>query len=263
MDFNEKGFLGTAIVEFSKSVEEHYAAFFEACSRINELAHAVKFELEVHNKDGQEVLAATLFLRLLNGFQATVILSRLGLVTEAKIVLRSALESLFILRLLCKDEKFLAEYVGSDEVRRLKWMNVASQSKSPLFNELRSYATPSVRQELEEKIKRNNWKELKPNDVAHRAGLLEMYEADYRLLSEEVHTLPRSMQYLLKADEAGDVSMFDWGPSAEGIEYVLVTAIRSLFIGLVAVTELFKVNKTEDLAIVDRTLTTLAGELKA
>ena len=118
MDFNEKGFLGTAIVEFSKSVEEHYAAFFEACSRINELAHAVKFELEVHNKDGQEVLAATLFLRLLNGFQATVILSRLGLVTEAKIVLRSALESLFILRLLCKDEKFLAEYVGSDEVRR-------------------------------------------------------------------------------------------------------------------------------------------------
>lgn len=83
------------------------------------------------------------------------------------------------------------------------------------------------------------------------------------ILSEEVHTLPKSMQYLLGTDEAGDISMFNWGPTAEGIEYVLFTAIRTLFIGLVAVTELFKINKAEDLAIVDQTLTTLAEQLKA
>ena len=186
MDFNEKGFLGTVILNFARSVDVCYVQFFEASAKINELAQAVKFELKVHNKDGQEVLAASLFLRVLNGFQATVILSRLGLINDAKVVLRGALESLFILKLLCKDEKFLAEYVGSDEVRRLKWMNVASQNKSALFSEVRTYATLIVRQELEEKIKikTNDWKELKAIDIARRAGLLEMYETDYRLLSE-------------------------------------------------------------------------------
>jgi hypothetical protein len=113
MDFNEKGFLGTAIDEFSKSVQIQYARFFQLSHQINELAHATKFELQVHNLDPQEYLAATLFLRLLNGFEATVILGTKGLLFEAKVVLRSVIETLFILKLLCKEEAFALEYLGS------------------------------------------------------------------------------------------------------------------------------------------------------
>ena len=115
MDFNEKGFLGTAIDEFSRSAQAQYVKFFELTRQINELAHALKFELQAHNRDHQEYLAATLFLRLLNGFQATVILGIKGLLFEGKVVLRSVIESLFILRLLCKEEGFALEYLGSSK----------------------------------------------------------------------------------------------------------------------------------------------------
>jgi hypothetical protein len=263
MDFNEKGFLGTQVSEFRASVEAHYPDFFKACYHVNELAHTIKFKLKVHNHDGQEVLAATVFLRVLNGFQATTLLARVGLITDARVVLRSTLESLFVLKLLCEEESFFREYIGSDQVLRLKWMNVASQSKSRLFDELRSYATPKVRQELEEQIKKNKWKELKPIEVAGRAGLQEMYDTDYRPLSEEVHALPRSMDYLLGTDEAGEVRDFNWGPTDKGIDYLLFTAIRVLFIALVSVTKLFEVESNNELMGVEKTLTDLGSLLRA
>lgn len=206
-------------------------------------------------------MVAILFLRVLNAYQATVLLAKLGLITEAKVVLRNAIESLFIFRLLSKDRKFLVEYVGSDEVRRLKWMNVASESKSPLFKGLRDYATSSVRQQLKAKIDNNHWKELKAIDVANRAGLKEMYDTDYRLLSEEVHTLPKSMEYLLGANEDGKLTTFEWGPTDKGIDYVLFTAIRVLSVSLVVLAELFSLNKTEELRSIDVALNGLAERL--
>jgi len=261
MDFNEEGFLGTAISDFTKAVESRYSDFFDACNKINKLAQGLKFELQIHNKDGREVLVATLFLRILNAYQAIILVTKLGLIVEAKVVLRSAIESLFILRLLSQDRKFLTEYVGSDEVRRLKWMNVALDSKSTLFDKLRDHATSALREELKGKIDKNQWKELKTIDVASRAGLKEMYDTDYRLLSEEVHTLPISMEYLLGADEDGDIRTFEWGPTDKGIDYVLFTAIRVLFISLVALAELFELNKAEDLRSIDATLHALAERL--
>jgi hypothetical protein len=263
MDFNEEGFLGTAISDFTKAVESRYSDFFDACNKINKLAQGLKFELQIHNKDGREVLVATLFLRILNAYQAIILVTKLGLIVAAKVVLRSAIESLFILRLLSQDRKFLTEYVGSDEVRRLKWMNVALDGKSTLFDKLRDHATSALREELKGKIDKNQWKELKTIDVASRAGLREMYDTDYRLLSEEVHTLPRSMEYLLGADEDGDIRTFEWGPTDKGIDYVLFTAIRVLFISLVALAELFELNKAEDLRSIDATLHALAERLSA
>ncbi len=47
MDFNEQGFLGISIGDFSRSVQVHHPKFFELSHDINQLAHAIKFELKV------------------------------------------------------------------------------------------------------------------------------------------------------------------------------------------------------------------------
>ncbi len=263
MDFNEKGFLGTAIGEFIQSVESRYSDFFETCYRVNELAHDTRSQLKVHNHDGQEVFAASIFIRLHNGFQGTVILARMGMVIDAKTVLRGTLESLFILKLLCEDKTFVAEYVGSDQVRRLKWMNVALQTKDPNFDSVRKHATPEVIEKLKQEINQHKWKELSAADVARRAQLQSLYDTDYRLLSEETHTLPRSLEHLTSADDTGDITGFEWGPSDESLDYILFTAIRVLFIALVSVTKLFSIDKKEELTKVDQDLTHLASLLKA
>ena len=172
MDFNEKGFLGTAISEFTVSAQARYSDFFDACYRINELAQATKFEFTVHNHDGQEVLAATVFLRILNGFQSAVTLAQMGLVIDAKVVLRGILEALFILKLFCEEEAFVAEYVGSNQVRRLKWMNIAHQNKDPNFESVRKHATPEVMDALRQEIVKHNYKKIDIEDVARRVILI-------------------------------------------------------------------------------------------
>lgn len=258
MDFNEKGFLGTQIDEFSQSVQKRYSGLFELAHRINELAHATKFELKVHDHDPQEFIAATIFLRLLNGFEATVILGIKGLLFEAKVVLRSVIESLFILRLLCKEEAFALEYLETSKVQSLKWMNIAHQSKDPNFESVRRYATPQIMKGLEDEIKQRGLKKLAIKSIAERAGIPHIYDAHYRLLSEQVHCLPISINPFMVRDQKGGRISFEWGPKHEDLDFVLFTDIQILLTAMVAITELFGLDKEDELKEIDKGLTTLA-----
>jgi hypothetical protein len=258
MDFNEKGFLGTAIDEFSKSVQLQYAGFFQLSHQINELAHAAKFELQVHNHDIQEYLAATLFLRLLNGFEATVILGTKGLLFEAKVVLRSVIETLFILNLLCKEEAFALEYLGSSKVQSLKWMNIAHESQDPNFESLRQYATPQVMEALRKEIEQHGLKKFEVEPIAKRGDLHHIYNAQYRLLSEQVHCLPISLDPFMVESQEGELTSFDWGPKHEDLDFILFTNVQALLIALESVTTFFSLDKSGELKKMDKALTALA-----
>lgn len=258
MDFDEKGFLGTSIDDFSKSVQMQYSKFFELSHDINELAHAIKFELKIHNRDRQEFLAATLYLRLLNGFDAVVILGIKGLLFEAKVVLRSVIESLFILKLLCEKEDFALEYLGSSKVQSLKWMKIAHETQDPNFESLRQYATPEVMETLRKEIEQHGLRKLDVEPIAKRAGLHHFYNTQYRLLSEEVHCLPISLDPFMVQDEDGELSSFDWGPKHDDLDLVLFTNIQMLLAALAAITKLFEVNKKEELDKIGQVLSVLA-----
>lgn len=242
MDFNEEGFLGDSITvtHFKSSVESKYAQFLELYRKTNRTAHKMKFHLEVPNTDGQKVIAVALFIRLLNSFQAVAILAQHGLMFDSKIVLRGGLESLFILNLLCKKKEFLDEYIGSDHVRRLTLFEVAAHTSDPNFESLRNYANshPEFYTELKEKIKKNGWKRLKAAEIAKRSGLSSMYDTQYRLLSEEVHTSPRSLESSLSFTEDQNPSTFEWGPSDQELRLTLFTGIQMLLVAMKAISTL-------------------------
>lgn len=263
MDFDEKGFLSTSIDDFSKSVQVQYSKFFELSHQINELAHAIKFELKVHNRDRQEFLAATLFLRLLNGFEVVVILGIKGLLFEAKVVLRSVIESLFILKLLCEEEAFALEYLGSSKVQSLKWMNIARETQDPNFESLRQYATSEVMETLRKEIEQHALRKLNVEPIAKRAGLHHFYNTQYRLLSEQVHCLPISLDPFMVQDEDGELSSFDWGPKHDDLDVVLFTNVQMLLVALEAITQLFEVNRREKLGQIHQDLAELSPLLGA
>lgn len=265
MDFNEKGFLGTAIDQFSRSVQAQYAKFFELSYQISELAHDTKFELKVHNRDPQEFLSATIFLRLLNGFQAVVILGEKGLLFEAKVVLRSVIEALFILKLLCKEERFALEYLGSSKVQSLKWMNIAHENQDPNFESLRQYATPKVMEALKKEIEQHGLKKLEVESIAKRADLHHIYNTQYRLLSEQVHCLPISLDPFMVQDKEGELTSFDWGPKYEDLDFILFTNVQILLAALNSITELFGLDKSDELKKINEGLSALGpllGKMK-
>ena len=261
MDFNEEGFLGDSIADFKISVESKYAQFFELYRRTNKIAHEMKFRLEPPNNDGQKIIAVALFIRLLNSFQAIAILCQYGLRIDSKIVLRGGLESLFILNLLCKEKKFLDEYIGSDHVRRLTWFNIAAHSSDPNFESLRNDAKshPGFCQELKEEIEKNGWEKLNVEEIAKRSGLISMYDTHYRLLSEEVHTVPRSLESLLSFTEDQTPSTFEWGPNDQELPFTLLTGVQMLLVGMKAICTLCGIyDQQEELLLeIDTSLTKL------
>lgn len=261
-DFYEKGFLGNQVTEVTEAILKKHQAFFDTCYKANELAYATLFETEINNQDLQQVLAVTLFIRLLNGFQSIVILAKLGLAFDAKVVLRGVLESLFIEKLLCENKDFALEYVKSDECSRLKWLNIARKSSAPHFNLLREIATDEKVEKLKTEIDQQGCKEIAVEDVARRAGLQIEYDTAYRILCEETHTLPRSIQHLTVIDNSGDPVEFDPHPTDKDLPFTLFTAIRLLHIALVSLCHLCAINKEKQLQEINEALKELGPQVK-
>lgn len=244
-DFYEKGFLGESIQEFTGGVLQQYEQFFAAATKLVELGYNIMMNLQPKDNNLQQILIASVLIRVLNGFQSVIILSRYGLVFDAKVVLRGQLESLFILKRLTVDSSFVKEYIDSDLNRRLLWMNVAHNSKAPHFDRLRMQATDQVIADLKREIATKNAKELNIGQIAKEAGLGVEYDTDYRLLCEETHTLPRSLQNLTILDQ-GVPAELDPNPSNRELSYFLFTSIRAMHLALEAVANFFGVDKSND-----------------
>lgn len=261
-DFNEKGYLGEQIVEFTRSVETKYPKFFNTAYKINEVTQRLKSDFAIHNEDPQEVLSACLFLRILNGIQAVVILCKLGLVFDTKVILRSIIEGHFLLKAVCEDLEFAKKYVLTDKSRRLKWMNIAKNTKDPYLESAREYATKERMEELNKEIANDKITDISIEELARIAGMESTYNTAYRLLSEEVHCLPRSLEHYLGINAEGKITDFPWGPSDDDIPLILFTSIDTLFNALQLMTKLFSIEMPTELREFDQTLTDLVSKIE-
>jgi hypothetical protein len=232
MDFNERGFLGTAIVEFVAHIEKQYPKLLDLCYRTNELAQSVKHDFRVDTADGQQVLAVTIFMRMLNGFQAVVVLARMGLRTDAQVVARGTLEALFVLKLICEDKDFVSEYVKSDKANQLKLFRVAAASTNVNLADVRTIATPEAIAELARQVEDQECRAINVEEVARRAKLHHLYDTEYRFLSLETHAAPRSMENLVEFDQNGKVVGFRTWPTDKDIVMVLTIAAEILLIAV-------------------------------
>ena len=86
-----------------------------------------------------------------------------------------------------------------------------------------------------------------------------MYDTNYRLLSEEVHTVPRSLESLLGFTEDQAPSSFEWGPSDQELPFTLLTSVQMLLVGMKAISTLCGIyNQQEELLReIDSSLTEL------
>ena len=111
---------------------------------------------------------------------------------------------------------------------------------------------------LRKEIEQHGLKKLAVEPIARRADLHHIYNAQYRLLSEQVHCLPISLDPFLVENHEGGLDSFDWGPKHEGLDFILFTNIQMLFTALVPVTKFFSLDKCGELKKIDDALTALA-----
>lgn len=247
MSINEEGFLSEEIKKYINQIISKYQSFFTLGQEVNQSTHKVKYELEVHNEDAQQMVSACALIKLLNNFQSIYILCTYGLIIDAKIILRSMFETLFILKLSCEDVEFVKKYVEADQIYRQKLLNVAKNNPGGVFDETRQYATEEVLNKIKQDIDANDIQELKIEQLAQRAGMKAHYDTSYRMLCNPVHSGARSLEGYLMFDGNKKVSGLNFGPADVDIDLVMITAIDNMCIGLASILNLFKIDKAVDL----------------
>ena len=240
MSFQEQGFLSKETPEIRRITRRAYSRVFNKCHEVNGLAHRFRNAIQLDYNNQLHIVSTCLLQRMLDSFQAVVILMETGLEADSNTILRSSLETMLILRKLTVEPSFLLKYIGSEQVHRKKILNVA---KTDIKNTLRrAVGIQALERKLSELmqdiIDKLNLREICLEQLARDLGLNDWYQLTYRSLSSDAHSLPSSLERYVHFDEHLNVSMFDFNPKTDNTKTVLMTNCTLLLIVLDSVEEI-------------------------
>ncbi|MFA6176789.1 MAG: DUF5677 domain-containing protein [Phycisphaerae bacterium] len=240
----ENGFLSEDIAEEAKKYRKDNEEIFCVCEDINRLGQKTMLSLNVHNEHLPTILMALLLTRVISNFQGIILLAERGMINEAKILTRCALELMFAIVAIEKDNKFAFEIVKNDWFEKRKLLNAIIED-----NCLGSQDIKIAKEELDktiQEIKASNLKEISKRDMAIKAGFIHMYNSAYRMLSGTIHASVRSLNENIgiKGDKIHD---FEWGPVYQGMNFILLTAAEALLHILEGAFQVFSIKERGEL----------------
>lgn len=240
----KSGFLSKDISKYKEYHRKKNEEIFRLCEELNEYAHSTMWKMKITNEYLPEILSACVYVRVLSNFQSIIILTEYGLLNEAKIILRSFVEGMFIMVAIAKDKDYSRTILAQDTIERerayktIKRNIVAGIFKSgkPSLDEVER-KLEEIKKDIEEK----NIKKIYKRDLSKAAGLESYYDTVYHLLSGYVHINPRDLESYLDITEDRKVKEIKWGPEEKEIENILFTAIEVLIRVLESISNMFKI----------------------
>lgn len=251
MSLDEQGFLSSDIEQYRERIRAKNQLSFKLVEALNRFCQQTKYRLVIHNRDGQQLFAGCLLVKLLNDVQAAVILFEKGLVSQGCSMLRVALESLIVLGKICESYEFVHAYVKVGEMDRLKLVRSIRDTSTKVFEDIKPELTNEIIKKIEETIEgmesaRNieQW--------ARDLRLHGLYVGAYRLYSQDVHSSPRALNEIFMTNEENEVIGFEWGPNEdEDLRAELLESARYLIHGLKFINKLFNLDIDEQLRAFD------------
>ncbi len=197
----------------------------------------------------QRVISLVLFVRLIEIFEAVVVLAASGVREEQRTLFRVFLDAYFLLANCCSDVGFFPVYFRSDQCERLKLMRAASRYNDDLFATLNEYATAEVKSGIEERIKEESIQAFNSFVYAQNVGCEKIYDSMYRVCSSSVHSAPRCLENYVQTDVAGNIVGVLHREDSEATNRVLYDCEGFFLKGIHGILELFE---SQELTFVTR-----------
>ncbi|RXZ80414.1 hypothetical protein EBB07_18850 [Paenibacillaceae bacterium] len=245
MPFDEAGFLGDQIVEWARENYHKHKFVFDVGFELNKYAYVLRNSLTINSENGQQVISSTLFSRIHNGFQTTLVLYKMGLETEAKVILRTILEASFILKAVTNNEEEVVNFINTDKRKQKQLLEIILEKDNfNIYKDLKSSLNKEQLEQLKQEIKEEDIKDVKVYEWANRADMAVFYAFVYRILSSDVHTDIRVLEkYLVLDEEKQNVIGIDSLPNHVDIVRSLFTAYSIMIISLNCLNELFELQQ--------------------
>jgi hypothetical protein len=252
MGIDEHGFLGEEIKSIKLDISRKYEKHFSFVRKFNKFLNDLKFKLTPSSEDSQKVAIAVLFTKGLETFQAVCILCLDGLTIDAQTLNRSLFEIMIIMKFCSKGEDEYKKYLAKDALNRIKWINSALTHPEEFPQEFfkQEKSLDEMKREYEAILKelgnQDSKKEISIGTMAREVGLADWYHVFYRVVCEDVHSNPRSLEKYISLDERGRIKVL-WGPRINEIDVQLVAATEFMLIICKCLSDVFGEPKKEDI----------------
>ena len=238
------GFLSEGIKKYKKALRDKNESIFLLCEELNQYAHLTMWKLKVSNEYLPEILSACSYVRAMSMFQSIIILSGYGLTNEAKILLRSLVETMFLMVSIEKNREYSSKIIEQEILEREKTCKAIRRN---IIAGIHKLARPTLTeieekiQEIKDEIAKNKIKMITKRDLAKSADLESYYDTIYHLLSSTVHINPGDLEQYLELTEERKVKEIKWGPIEEEIDNILFASIETMVLVMESISNMFEI----------------------
>lgn len=155
--------------------------------------------VEIQVNSQRHVVAASLWARCIEHYEAVIVLAGKGLNVPAEVALRALIEALITLAAVVKSDEALDLYVKEDFVHRRALTRKLRQVEDPDFAR---HVDPALEAELDRTIKETGARKLTLDFLAQKAEMIDWYLIVYPLLSLAAHAKVRDLERYLTTDGA-------------------------------------------------------------
>lgn len=220
--FDENGFLEGKMQKWVTDHRKRHSALFSGSLRLNRECHRFLNARTVDLGSELQITTSVLFARMLELYQAILVVITWGMAAPARILFRAFLEAFFHFSAIHRDSEYLNEYLNQFHLQRKKMVNKIRNSTSPLLEGMRQPITEELLAEIKQILEEEGVQKISIADVANKAGLHEIYLTAYTILSRTVHTSASDLEsHIDYNDEQGTIKGFKYGPSDEETTRVL------------------------------------------
>lgn len=238
-EFDSTGFLSSKIHELELEIQAQHADLFSRAKEINSDCHEILFSANVRRSDGRSIIAFTLFMRVLEHYQATVLALGRGMIAASRVSLRALVESVFKLSAIGEKEDAFKLFIAEDSAFRRRIIKKIQGNSHPVLNEAREAITSELVCEIEQKIHSTNARALSTEEWSKLAGMHDWYLTCYPSLSKATHTQVRDLETYLKVGEAGEIKEFLYAPGLDEIPFLVLNAAYLVLVGASACDNIF------------------------
>jgi len=232
--YHQNGFIGNDIKAWMESNRREYVDLFLLAEKLNSDCYSTLERARPHNKDKRELLVSCLFPRVMELFQATYLLVTRGMIPASSVMLRSLIETMFVLVAITKNNEALDSYILNDERERLITAKKIINDTSSALSEIPLEEVIRVKSEIEKKLGGKKLPKLTTEYFAKKAELYDWYLTVYAVTSKSVHAAVKDMEQYLDIGPDNKVKSIKFTPTAMGTIGILTTACNALGMALEA-----------------------------
>lgn len=252
----EDGFLTDPFDHVRATIRERYREWRTLLFQVNRLSMKNQYSIDIHCEDKREVYAAVYFARTLSTTQGSVYLLERGLVPQARMLLRSALETLFALTAIAKDPPVVDKLIETFAVERGRAAKNVCKWKDPGLKEIAAAQKElgQLQPPLDSPVAA-----ISTCALAQKADLEDWYRTVYMVLSWPVHGTAIDLERHIVLGSDGNIVEFQNEPEVDNQRFSWECAIEVQLKSLRALLVIFPSVEESDIVPLEHTFRSLAA----